>query len=152
MNPRQRRFAEEYAVDHNGAQAAIRAGYAPGRAKQTARDLLKRPDVTTLIAELDEKARVELGVSKEWLVAQAVAGWEKAFAGAPKVTRDGEPITVDDERIMEWNPTGAVKFLELLAKVTGALVDRTQVDVTGEVVYTLTLDRELDEADDDDEA
>ena len=45
MNSRQRAFAREYAVDHTGAAAAVRAGYSSVRAKQTERDLLARPDV-----------------------------------------------------------------------------------------------------------
>lgn len=55
---RQRRFIDEYAVDGNGAAAAIRAGYAANAAKQTASDLLTVPDVK---AEIDrrEKARSE---------------------------------------------------------------------------------------------
>ena len=53
MNSRQRAFAREYAMDHNGAAAAVRAGYASVRAKQTARDLLLQPDVADDVAQLD---------------------------------------------------------------------------------------------------
>ena len=45
MNPKQERFCQEYAVDLNGAQAAIRAGYAPTHAKVTASRMLTYANV-----------------------------------------------------------------------------------------------------------
>lgn len=50
MTPRQRRFVEEYLVDLNGAQAAIRAGYAPKRASDAARKTLKNREVADAVA------------------------------------------------------------------------------------------------------
>lgn len=149
MNPRQTAFAHEYVVDHNGAKAAIRAGYAPGRAKQTARDLLRRPDVAQLVERLDAERREELGIDAKWIIRKLVEVVEKSMEGAPKVTRDGQPIRVivDGEEILvrEWSPSGANKALETLAKHLGLLVERTQIEVSGEVVYTLQLDRVLED-------
>lgn len=45
------RFVEEYLLDHNGAAAAVRAGYAPNSAKVTACRLLTRANVRALMAE-----------------------------------------------------------------------------------------------------
>ncbi|MEQ9126549.1 MAG: terminase small subunit [Alphaproteobacteria bacterium] len=50
MTPKQQRFVEEYLVDLNGAQAAIRAGYAPKRASDTARKTLKNREVADAVA------------------------------------------------------------------------------------------------------
>jgi phage terminase small subunit len=56
IRSKQRRFAEEYALDHNGAAAAVRAGYAPISAKVTA----ERLEVTReqVLAELQEAVRL----------------------------------------------------------------------------------------------
>jgi phage terminase small subunit len=40
LPPKRQRFVDEYLVDHNGAQAAARAGYSPVSAKVTASRLL----------------------------------------------------------------------------------------------------------------
>jgi terminase small subunit-like protein len=40
MTPKQRAFAEHYLLGHCGAAAAVRAGYAPKAARQTAFELL----------------------------------------------------------------------------------------------------------------
>ena len=50
MNAKQRRFVEEYQVDLNGAQAAIRAGYAVRSAKVRAYKLLQRADIAAAVA------------------------------------------------------------------------------------------------------
>jgi phage terminase small subunit len=42
-------FAGEYLVDFDGKAAAIRAGYAPKAAKQTAHKLLKDPEVKAFV-------------------------------------------------------------------------------------------------------
>lgn len=50
-------FVQEYLVDLNGRQAAIRAGYSPFSARQTACDLLATPRVKEAVqAAMDERA------------------------------------------------------------------------------------------------
>jgi phage terminase small subunit len=56
LTPRQQRFVEEYLVDPNGHQAALRAGYAPKCARQTANKLLKHPEIAEAIRR-DRDAR-----------------------------------------------------------------------------------------------
>ena len=48
--PKVAKFIAEYLVDLNGTQAAIRAGYSPRSAKQTAHQLLTRPDVKAALS------------------------------------------------------------------------------------------------------
>jgi len=55
LSPRQQRFVEEYLVDLNGTQAAIRAGYAPGAAKVQACRLLTKDNIAQAITEGREK-------------------------------------------------------------------------------------------------
>ncbi len=45
FTPRQRRFIEEYKVDHNATKAAMRAGYAPRHAAANSNRMLKNPDI-----------------------------------------------------------------------------------------------------------
>lgn len=53
MNTKQKLFVAEYVVDHNGAAAAVRAGYSPARGKETGYRLLQIPAVSQAIAKLD---------------------------------------------------------------------------------------------------
>ncbi|MEO8339980.1 MAG: terminase small subunit [Nitrospirota bacterium] len=45
LTPKEQRFVLEYAVDLNGTQAAIRAGYSPKTAQSIASETLQRPAV-----------------------------------------------------------------------------------------------------------
>lgn len=51
MNDRQARFVEEYLIDLNATQAAIRAGYAAATAGQKGHDLLKKVEISEAIQE-----------------------------------------------------------------------------------------------------
>lgn len=50
LTPKQQRFVEEYLVDLNGKQAAIRCGYKPARAERTACELLATRKVSEAVA------------------------------------------------------------------------------------------------------
>lgn len=58
LTPKQQRFVEEYIVDLNGTQAAIRAGYSQKTAKEIAAENLTKPDIQNEI-EKAEAARAE---------------------------------------------------------------------------------------------
>ena len=50
LRDKQRAFVDEYLLDFNGAQAAVRAGYAPRHARITAAQLLTNPNVLSELA------------------------------------------------------------------------------------------------------
>jgi phage terminase small subunit len=52
LTPKQRRFVEEYMIDLNATQAAIRAGYSADTARQMGSENLSKPDIEAAIAEL----------------------------------------------------------------------------------------------------
>ncbi len=51
LNPRHARFAQEYLIDLNGAQAAIRAGFSKRTARSAAARLLTNADIRAAIDE-----------------------------------------------------------------------------------------------------
>lgn len=51
MNARQKRFCDEYLIDCNATQAAIRAGYSPKTAKNIGNENLTKPDLKAYIDE-----------------------------------------------------------------------------------------------------
>ena len=146
MNAKQRRFAEEYSVDHNATAAAIRAGYGEGTARQQGSRLLGKVEVKQLVAKLDGEKADELGVDAQWVVERLIAVYEKPFDGSPRVWK-GKPVTVEVDgehvKVEDWSPQGANTALQTIAKVIGATTDRTAVDHQEEVIYTLTIDRDL---------
>ena len=52
LNPKQKRFCEEYVIDLNATQSAIRAGYSKKTAGVSGWEILKKPYISEYIAKL----------------------------------------------------------------------------------------------------
>ena len=136
LNDRQYRFALEYCNDYNGTQAAIRAGYSPHTAAEQAYDLLKKPQIRAVVAEHGQQTADELGITLGKLLTRLDEVASKALRGAQKSTVTGTLVfDADGEPIMEWNPAGVNRAIELLMKHRGDLIER--LDVSGSLTVTL---------------
>ena len=115
-------------------------------AKEAASRMLRNVAIKQAIAKLDAEKSAEAGVDAAWVLQRWIEVFEKSFEGSPKVWK-GEPVTVVlggvATIVSEWSPAGANLALAGIAKLIGASVSRSEVEVTGAVVYTLTLDRDL---------
>lgn len=65
LSPQQKRFCQEYLVDYSPSRAAIRAGYSIKNASSQASELMKKPGVQTLIAEMQKAHGDKIGIDKE---------------------------------------------------------------------------------------
>lgn len=65
LTPKQRRFVEEYRVDLNGRQAAIRAGYKPNAAQEQASVLLATPKIAKVVAGVTQKQLDKVGLTAQ---------------------------------------------------------------------------------------
>ena len=70
LNPRQQRFVEEYLVDLNGTQAAIRAGYSAHTANEQAARLLSNVSVRSAIERGQSEVAARTGASVDELVSR----------------------------------------------------------------------------------
>lgn len=106
LTVRQRRFAQEYILDFNGAAATIRAGYSPKWADRQAHILLAHEGVARYIDHLAQEAAGSIvSVDRDYVV-QRVVGI---------VNKDGAK---DGDRL---------RGLELLARYLGMFIDRTEI-------------------------
>ncbi len=65
LTPKQQRFCDEYLVDYNATQAAIRAGYSKSSATAQASSLLTKPNVTAYLKGRSKKISDRLEISAE---------------------------------------------------------------------------------------
>lgn len=65
FTPKQRRFVSEYAIDRNGAAAAVRAGYSARSAKQIANELLTKPDLRAAVTAQEARIAADLEVTRQ---------------------------------------------------------------------------------------
>jgi phage terminase small subunit len=70
LTARQLKFTREYAVDGNGTQAAIRAGYAPNTAQEQSSRMLSKVMVAEAVTKFQERHRLAAEVTIESLAAE----------------------------------------------------------------------------------
>lgn len=70
MTPRQQRFVEQYVVDLNATQAAIRAGYSPKTAKQIGSKLLTKIDIQEAVAVRQIELSKATGVTAQRVITE----------------------------------------------------------------------------------
>ena len=157
MTKKQKRFAEEYLIDLNATQAAIRAGYSPDTAKEIGCENLTKPNIRACIdREMAERSK-RTGVNADRVVQELA---KIAFVNAVDVI-DTETATVKEDALPEDTATiqsvkvktfgddglereikmaDKLKALELLGKHMGMFKDK--VELSG------TLDTEKTKLDD----
>ena len=122
LNHRQERFVQEFLVDLNATQAAIRAGYSEKTADSAGPRLLRNVRVRAAI-ESGKKALMErVGVSQEHVI-------KKLWA-----VHDASMITSKDGGFA--NPAAANRSLELIGKHGGMF---TEDHTAGEVIIQVNV-------------
>ena len=144
LTPKEARFVDEYLVDLNATQAAIRTGYSPRTAKQIGEEVLKRPQIAAAIEEAKRARSERTQVDADWVLnllrAQAEADLADLFdkRGAlkpvhewPRVWRTGLVVGLDAyEEAARADPKAKDKADDKIIVGTARkvrLVDRTRV-------------------------
>lgn len=98
LNPKQQRFVEEYLIDLNATQAAIRAGYSEKTAYSQGHDLLKKPEIQDAISKGVDNLSKKTEITAERILSQLA---NIAFGDVRKIfDADGNlkrPEDIDDE-------------------------------------------------------
>ena len=76
LTDRQELFCQEYLVDLNGTQAAIRAGYSEKTADRIANQNLNKIEVKNRLSELKTDREERLQVNADWVLEQAMVMYE----------------------------------------------------------------------------
>lgn len=153
LTAKQQRFADEYLIDLNATQAAIRSGYSPKSAEQQGSALLSNPKVRAYIDQRMAEHSARTGVNQDRIIrelariafldptqlvnmdtvelnAETSADDRAAIASVKVKTipfEDGEGV----EREIRF--ADKIKALELLGKRFGMWIDKQHVDVQGAV-------------------
>lgn len=130
LTDKQKRFIEEYLVDLNATQAAIRAGYSERTAnEQGAQNLAK---LSHYIEEEKRKRSGRVQITQDDVIRMLIENIEKS-SGTKQVvitqtrkSEDGEFVG-DDVAQFVYEPSSVNKALELLGKHLGMFKDKLDV-------------------------
>ena len=95
LTPKQQRFVEEYLIDLNATQAAIRAGYAKKSADVEGSRLLVNAKVSAAIAAAQAKRSERTEIDADYVLASIVETMERCKQAEPVTYQNGEPVMID---------------------------------------------------------
>jgi phage terminase small subunit len=89
LTPKQETFAQEYLVDLNATQAAIRAGYSAKTAAQVGHENLRKPEIAARVAALQAKRVERVEVTQDYVLRRLLDNVERAMQAEPVTDREG---------------------------------------------------------------
>ena len=125
LNEKQKQFCNEYLIDFNGAQAAIRAGYSKKTANRIASRLLSNVDIQAYLKELIEKRNERIQITQDEVIKDIIEVKNRCMQKAPVMRFDKEIkeyMQATDEfgrNVWQFDAGNANKALDMLAKHTG---------------------------------
>ncbi|WP_454618360.1 terminase small subunit [Bradyrhizobium cenepequi] len=156
LTPKQSKFVDEYLLDLNATQAAVRAGYSAKSANELGAQLLRKPQVKAAIDAARAARSAETKIDAAWVLKRLAAEAEADVAdiytegGAvkpvhqwPKIWRQGLVAGIKHQELRdgEGNRTGEfivdvkisdrIRRLELIGKHIGVNAFQEQVNHTG---------------------
>ena len=140
LTARQARFVEEYLLDGNGTQAAIRAGYSVRSAKQHGSRVLLTPQVQMALAERRAVVSARCELDAAWVLDRLREVTERCLQAVPVRDRLGQETG-------EWrfDAGGATRALALLGKHLGMFSERVDVQLLRSEVAQVAEEMGLDQ-------
>ena len=135
MTDRQKKFADEYLIDTNATQAAIRAGYSEKTAYSQGQRMLKNVEVKTYIEEqLDKIHSEKVADAKE--VMEYLTSVLRGESLSEIVVVEGDGDGCSSARRMDKAPDEKekLKAAELLGKRYGLFKDNVALEVEPVVI------------------
>jgi phage terminase small subunit len=121
LTPKQERFVQEYLIDLNATQAAIRAGYSKRSAMELAYQLLHKTSVQAAIQKaLDERSQ-RTQSDADFVLTNLKKMYDRCSQEVPVLDRQGNPTGE-----FRFDSYGALKALELLGKHLKMFTDKIQ--------------------------
>lgn len=114
LNEKQKQFCEEYIIDLNGTQAAIRAGYSAKTANEQAAQLLAKLSIQEYICKLKNKRSERVKYSQDELMRDILEVKNRCMQANPVLDKEG-----NETGIWKFDSNGANKALDMLAKHVG---------------------------------
>ena len=144
LNEKQQRFIDEYLVDLNATQAAIRAGYSAKTAKQQGSRLLTHADIQAAVTERQEQRAERVQVSQDYVLSSILEVMQRGKQASPVLDRNGEQVmtelpTGEVAPAYTFNAGAVLKGAELLGKRLGMFTGENGEDDASKRINVVIL-------------
>lgn len=140
MTPKQTGFVQEYLIDLNATQAAIRAGYSEKTAHSQGQRLLKNVVVEAAIASARESRAERTRIDADWVLRRLS---EEIEADVADLYDEGGKVKPIREWPMIWRQ-GLVAGIETIPEKVGEDDDGAPIIVNGYRIKLASRDRRLE--------
>jgi phage terminase small subunit len=121
LGPRQERFVQEYLLDLNAKQAAIRAGYSPKTAEVQGCRLLRNAKVQQSLSKAIDRRAAKVEIDQEWVLSRLALVVERCLQNEPVRDRKGNPVVIETGQLAAaytFQPGAAARALKLLGNTS----------------------------------
>ena len=158
LTPKQQRWCEEYLIDLNATQAAIRAGYSVNSARQIGTENLSKPALMAAVAAGKHERSIRTMIDSDWVLRGLVDSadadlsdlynadggikpmeewplvWKQGLVSGVDIINTGEGATVIRIRLVD-----RFKYLQMIGRHVeiGAFEKRVKVDAGDSLVEYL---------------
>lgn len=139
MTEKQKRFCDEYLIDLNATQAAIRAGYSKKTARAIGNENLMKPDIRRYIDDRMAEKEKEL-IADQDEVLRYLTSVLRGQSHSEVVVVEGVGEGCSEARTMEKTPDEKerLKAAELLGKRYGLYTDKVEAGFDTDISITVT--------------
>lgn len=132
LTPKQQRFVEQYIIDLNATQSAIRAGYSEETAGSIGSENLQKPEIRDAISKvLDERSK-RTNITQDYVLATIVDTIERCKQARPVLDKKGFPVYVETEDgeslpAYVFDSQAILRGAELLSKHVGGFASKIEL-------------------------
>lgn len=136
MTDKMEQFCQEYLVDLNATQAALRSGYSKDTAGSIGHENLKKDEIRVRIGELMDNRSKKLFIDAEFVIENLKEVANRSLQAIPVMEFDFEDkcmkqmVSESGNPIWEFDSNGANRALELLGKHLGMFKNEVELKNT----------------------
>ena len=132
------RFCNEYLIDLNATQAAIRAGYPESSAGSIGSENLQKPEIIAYLDVRRREIQTRLELNQDWVLMRLKEVSDRSMQAVPVMRYDPVErcmVQLRDEQdrdVWQYDSTGVNKATELIGKHLGMFVNKIDMTTKGE--------------------
>lgn len=125
LTAKQKMFVQEYLVDLNATQAALRAGYSKKTAFSIGNENLKKPEIQVAIQKAMQKREKRVEINQDYVIGKLLEITEKDASDMPesdlKYGNKLKAIELLGKHLGTWEPKGETENLKTAKELLGGV-------------------------------